>query len=992
MNVPVYNPAGTVKAQKQQSNNASAEAFGAGIGRAQQQFGAQLSAAGDRLWKSGFDAAAEEQQKTQASNVMGAYTQASDQLRQGLYNPENGIYNRTGANAKDLYVDAAKTADQIEESILGGLESEEEKEAFRKMWRRKSEGTKDQAAKTEFNRLGDYRKEQQASSLSGIQADAVANYQDPDLLKATFDAARAMIRTNQNGFSPEGVERLERETISALHVSVAQRLAQDDPGKAADYYQANKAQIHGGDHATIDKYVSGVTRARKARSAVEEIMGNGQGRKLVEAVQFAESNGDPAAFSSAGAMGLMQVMPDTAREVANQLGLRHIANMSDSDLRVFFSSEEGQVINKRLGTKYLSDQLRDFNGDVELALIAYNAGPGNARKFVAAGRDYNALPKRSETEPYVQRVMARFTGANMDFGQGEGSKRIQSAIGSGKPFFQGGSANEYLKTKLFKGKNASHIDGLTPVMQDRVAALFSSAPEHIQKGLGVLSGARTPEHQARIISNNLGKYGLGQHARAWQLDVEQMGAVAAGEKWRPLFKQKGMTKWIAPPGGSNHQKGNATDIGWNGGKLSSAPPEVVQWLHANANKYGLKFPMSHEPWHIETSETRGGGGKTGRHDKSTPGQPVNHSQTSTIEIADDAPDASALYTSMSTPFSVAEDSGDVSDWIAQAREDYKDNPTLLAEVERQIKLEATKKDAAHKKQITEMTNEAFREILNGKRVDELDPNVLQALGPTGVKSLMGLEGKFDGSGGDVTDDATYYELTQMDPEDFANVDLMTYAPKLSGADFRAMANKQKAYKTKGSEVARATDLTRTQITTNAQQMLGLQPTRRTKDAESMATLNRAMNAKITAFMAMNNGKEPTGDEMQAMMDELLIKGEVSNAFINDDARVYELTPEKAAKFMVEGQTVENFEEIPIEAHNEIATSYKKIFRANPDEKQAIRFYNDVARISMGANPLPPDSIRKVIEQGLLQRLGRRPTPEEVANTYSAAITKSIGAN
>ncbi|MCD5350667.1 lytic transglycosylase domain-containing protein [Kineosporia mesophila] len=97
---------------------------------------------------------------------------------------------------------------------------------------------------------------------------------------------------------------------------------------------------------------------------------------LLSAVAKTESNYNASAKSPAGAQGLMQLMPGTARE----LGV---------DPMVPAQAVDGAA-------RYLSDQLRTF-GRVDLALAAYNAGPGAVRK-------YDGVPPYTETENYVRRV------------------------------------------------------------------------------------------------------------------------------------------------------------------------------------------------------------------------------------------------------------------------------------------------------------------------------------------------------------------------------------------------------------------------------------------------------------------------------------------------------------------------------------------------------------------------------------------------------------
>ena len=100
---------------------------------------------------------------------------------------------------------------------------------------------------------------------------------------------------------------------------------------------------------------------------------------LLEAVITVESASNPLAVSSAGAMGLMQLMPGTAE----RFGVR------DS-----FSPNE----NITGGSKYLSHLMTLFDGDLNLVLAAYNAGEGAVKKYG------NTVPPYTETQNYVRKV------------------------------------------------------------------------------------------------------------------------------------------------------------------------------------------------------------------------------------------------------------------------------------------------------------------------------------------------------------------------------------------------------------------------------------------------------------------------------------------------------------------------------------------------------------------------------------------------------------
>lgn len=115
------------------------------------------------------------------------------------------------------------------------------------------------------------------------------------------------------------------------------------------------------------------------------------------------------------------------------------------------------------------------------------------------------------------------------------------------------------------------LTGFDPRLNERLGQLFVAAPPEVRDVLRISSGYRSPEKQAQLWQDALTKYGSPEAAR----------------------------KWVAPPGKSNHNHGTAAD-------LKYLAPTAQQWAHANAANYGLAFPLSNEPWHIEIAEARGG--------------------------------------------------------------------------------------------------------------------------------------------------------------------------------------------------------------------------------------------------------------------------------------------------------------------------------------------------------------------------------------------------
>ncbi|WP_426351338.1 lytic transglycosylase domain-containing protein [Alloiococcus sp. CFN-8] len=111
----------------------------------------------------------------------------------------------------------------------------------------------------------------------------------------------------------------------------------------------------------------------------------GVDEKLIHSIIKHESNYNASAVSSAGAMGLMQLMPATAK---------------DRGVRNPYDIEE----NIAGGVKHLREYLSRYNNNIELALMAYNAGPGTvSRRGVESLEDLYKMPK--ETQNYVKKVM-----------------------------------------------------------------------------------------------------------------------------------------------------------------------------------------------------------------------------------------------------------------------------------------------------------------------------------------------------------------------------------------------------------------------------------------------------------------------------------------------------------------------------------------------------------------------------------------------------------
>lgn len=133
-----------------------------------------------------------------------------------------------------------------------------------------------------------------------------------------------------------------------------------------------------------------------------------------------ESGGKANAESSKGALGVAQLMPNTARGVAQQMGLADIAGLDDQGLKARLLSDPD--LNRRIGLTYFQGLLDRYDGNVAVALAAYNAGPGDdntpratawrdeaVRRFGPAftAEEFASVIPVSETADYVRSVFGR---------------------------------------------------------------------------------------------------------------------------------------------------------------------------------------------------------------------------------------------------------------------------------------------------------------------------------------------------------------------------------------------------------------------------------------------------------------------------------------------------------------------------------------------------------------------------------------------------------
>lgn len=447
-----------------------------------------------------------------------------------------------------------------------------------------------------------------------------------------------------------------------------------------------------------------------------------------------------------------------------------------------------------------------------------------------------------------------------------------------------------LYARLTGGKGQESVDGLDESFATNLAAMMDDAPDDIKAGLGIYSGFRSADHQRKLFNAAVAKYGSVEAAR----------------------------KWVAPPGNSQHNHGRAVDLAYNGQSLSKAPQNVIDWVHENASKYGLYFPMSYEPWHIEPVGSRA----------ATAGTVAQKSDTvSSRSLAPSYTDIEAKLAAIP-------------------------NEKVRDLTRRRIYAQLEAQNKAQEQQQTAAKAELWKYIDQGQTPDQVPMDVRQLAGMSAVSSAWSyLETAAKGREAS-TDEVLLRDMqlyAAQKPNEFAKVDLNDYRDRFSKADLRkmtdlqtsALSDQRKAGEA-GMNITTAFSQAGTQLEAVGITTTGKDGTKREEAAKRIAMFQNSLASEMEAFKRLNNDRAPTQPEIQQMINKLLLP-----IVIKTPGTLWGTND--AAGFMFEaGSRPDNstvdvqvkYTDIPIDLRRGIAVDLEKELGRKPSEEEVITRYEN----------------------------------------------------
>lgn len=363
---------------------------------AEEQFrtGTALQKMGESLGKQ----AGSQLDKQNRARALDLEQKARQELNSFLYDPQQGILTKKGADALGSQALMSTKIDEVRQKYMGMNDPQDVKDMLGSAFSQFETSYGGIAERHAFGQLQNYEQNALDALISNSQEDIALNFLDEDKFNENLEEQFKAIEVKYAGQAPGVITAAKREAKSTSRAAqITSMINTDRPFNIIMAKKEFEAARQRGDltfDATMKLERALNSAVPKAAATLEmdrlrsaSTLEGTDGAQVFEAMIQQESggrqldNGAPLT-SSKGAIGIAQVMPATAREIAQEMGVEfdEFKYATDADY------------NKMLGKAYFDKQLAEF-GSPTLAAMAYNAGPGAVKDFMNGTNKTGKNPK-----------------------------------------------------------------------------------------------------------------------------------------------------------------------------------------------------------------------------------------------------------------------------------------------------------------------------------------------------------------------------------------------------------------------------------------------------------------------------------------------------------------------------------------------------------------------------------------------------------------------
>lgn len=411
------------------------------MGAALQDFGSKIGAIAVNM-----------QEQANKVRVADAVNQAKVMLQDLTYGPESGYANLLGVNAlerpggKPMVEEYSEQAQRQVQRMASALANDAQRELFMAQAGGLMGDFRNGMVEHEAKQYRAYQAQTFSTSVALAEQDIKANHRNVERVRGDLETIQANVYNMAalEGWSPEKTEMALQGANNAVHLqvislAVGNGMDRDGLAFAQGYLDSFGHEMALEDQVRVRRMLGRLSEVDLGRRVANEVRAQYRMDRpadymdyLTTAVFGVESGlrqvddkGNPV-VSSKGATGIGQLLESTAREVASGLGV-------EWDEQKFLYDAE---YNGMLGRAYLEQMLRLFNGNVEQALAAYNAGPGRVMQAIeAAGKPENVQAGQTfmdflpdETRRYVPMVMGRLQESQRQGGYKPSNTVLQQGV------------------------------------------------------------------------------------------------------------------------------------------------------------------------------------------------------------------------------------------------------------------------------------------------------------------------------------------------------------------------------------------------------------------------------------------------------------------------------------------------------------------------------------------------------------------------------------